>query len=223
KDNFNKAHTRLIVIYGNDENTLRLFGQDVTNYPDDPITHYKYALILSKTGNRINAVNHFKKALEKKAFDSDILRELGKTYFQDGRYNEAEKTLEGAISLAPDDPEVLFFLGRIKAETGKLTEAIQLFKTVTERHPYYIPALYFLGETSGKAGNLADAHYYLGSYYRIKEDVKNTRFHLGKALQETDDQDRKIKIEETLKDIKKMEKTEKEKEPEKTSPPRRPQ
>jgi len=223
KDNFNKAHTRLIVMYGNDENILRLFGQDVTNYPDDPIAHYRYGLILSKTGNRVNAVNHFKKALEKKAFDPDILRELGKTYFQDGRYKEAEKTLEGAISLAPDDPEALFFSGRIKAETGKLTEAVQIFKTITERHSYYIQALYFLGETSGKAGHFADAHYYLGSYYIIKEDIKNARFHLGKALQETDDQDRKIKIEEMLKDIKKMEKTEKEKEPETTSLPRRPQ
>ncbi len=223
RDNFDKAHTRLIVTCGNDENILRLFGQDVTNNPDDPIAHYRYGLILSKTGNRVNAANHFKKALEKKAFDPDILRELGKTYFQDGLYKEAEKTLEGAISLAPDDPEALFFSGRIKAETGRLTEAEQIFKTITEKYPYYIPALYFLGETSGKAGNLADAHYYLGSYYTIKEDIKNARFHLGKALQETDDQGRKIKIEEMLKDIKKKEKREKEKEPETRPLPRRPQ
>jgi predicted Zn-dependent protease len=222
-DNFNKAHTRLIVMYGNDENILRLFGQDVTNHPDDPIAHYRYGLILSKSGNRADAVNHFKKALEKKAFDPDILKELGKTYFQDGRYKEAEKTLEGAISLAPDDPEALFFLGRIKAETGKLTEAEQIFKTITERHSYYTPALYFLGETSGKAGNFADAHYYLGLYYTVKEDIKNARFHLGKALLETNNQSRKIIIEEMLKDIKKMEKAEKEKEPETISLPRRPQ
>jgi len=222
-DNFNKAHTRLIVMYGNDENILRLFGQDVTNNPDDPIAHYRYGLILSKSGNRADAVNHFKKALAKKAFDPDILKELGKTYFQDGRYREAEKTLEGAISLAPDDPEASFFLGRVKAETGKLTEAEQIFKTITERHSYYTPALYFLGETSGKTGNFADAHYYLGLYYTVKEDIKNARFHLGKALLETSNESRKIIIEEMLKDIKKKEKAEKEKEPETTSQPRRPQ
>jgi len=117
----------------------------------------------------------------------------------------------------------LFFSGRVKAETGKLTEAEQIFKTITERHPYYTPALYFLGETSGKAGNIADAHYYLGSYYAVKEDFKNARFHLGKALLETDDQSRKIDIEEMLKAIKKKEKGEKQKEPETISPPRRPQ
>lgn len=221
-NNFNKAHTRLIVMYGKEDNILKLFGQEVTNNPDDPVAHYKYALILSKTGNRTTAVNHFKKALEKKAFDPDILRELGKTYFQDGRFNEAEKTLEGAISLAPDDPEALFFSGRIKAETGKLTEAEQIFKNIVERHSYYTPALYFLGETSGKAGNLADAHYYLGTYYNIKEDIKNARFHLAKALQETNDEGRKIKIEEMLKDIKKKEKGEKPKEPETTTLPRHP-
>ena len=222
-DDFKKAHTKLIVIYGNEENILRLFGQDVTNNPDDPIANYRYGLILSKSGSRTDAVNHFKKALEKRAFDSDILKELGKTYFQDGRFREAEKTLEGAISLAPDDPEALFFLGRIKAETGKLTEAEKIFKTITERHYFYTPALYYLGETSGKEGHLADAHYYLGSYYTVKEDIKNARFHLEKALQETSDQDRKIKIEEMLKDIKKKEKVDKEKEPETTSLPRRPQ
>jgi beta-barrel assembly-enhancing protease len=222
KDNFNKIHIRLLVMYGNDENILRLFGQDVKNNPDDPIAHYKYAMILSKTGDRTNSVTHFKKALEKKAFDPDMLRELGKTYFLDGRYQEAQQTLEGALSLAPDDAEALFFSGRIKAETGKLAEAEQLFKDITEKHPYYIPALYFLGETSGKTGNLADAHFYLGIYYAIKEDFKNARFHLGKALLETDDQSRKINIEEMLKDIKKKEKGEKPKEPETTTLPRHP-
>ncbi|MBU1713101.1 MAG: M48 family metalloprotease [Proteobacteria bacterium] len=222
-DNFNKAHTRLIVMYGNDQNILRMFGQDVINHPDDPIAHYRYGLILSKTGNRADAVIYFKKALEKNAFDPDMLKELGKTYFQDGRYKEAGNTLEGAISLAPDDPEALFFLGRIKAETGKLTEAEQIFKNITERHPYYTPALYFLGETSGKAGNFADAHYYLGLYYTVKEDIKNARFHLEKALLETSNESRKITIEEMLKDLKKKEKGEKEKEPETRSLPRRPQ
>jgi beta-barrel assembly-enhancing protease len=223
RNNFNKAHTRLIVMYGKEDNVLRLFGQDVANNPNDPAANYNYALILSKTGNRATAINHFKKALEKKAFDPDILKELGKTYFHEGRFDEAEKTLEGAIGLAPDDPEALFFSGRIKAETGKLAEAEQLFRAVAERHPYYTQALYFLGETSGKSGNLADAHYYLGTYYTIKEDIKNSRFHLAKALQETNDEGRRIKIEEMLKEIKKKEKTEKEKEPEKTPKPRRQQ
>jgi predicted Zn-dependent protease len=219
QDKFVKAHTRLIVMYGNEDNVLRLFGRNVANNPDDPAANYNYALILSKTGNRTSAINHFKKALKKKAFDPDILRELGKTYFHDGRFDEAEKTLEGAIGLNPDDPEALFFSGRIKAETGKLAEAGQLFKAVTEKHPYYTPALYFMGETSGKMGNLSDAHCYLGTYYTVKGDTKNARFHLSKALQETNDQSRIIIIEEMLKNIKKREReeaAEKEKEPEKT-------
>jgi tetratricopeptide (TPR) repeat protein len=222
RDNFNKNHIRLVVMYGNDENNLRLFGQDAKNNHDDPTANYKYALILSKTGDRANSVMYFKKALEKKAFDPDILRDLGKTYFLEGRYQEAQKTLEGAISLAPDDAEALFFSGRVKAETGKLAEAEQIFKTITEKYPYYIPALYLLGETSGKTGNLADAHYYLGSYYTIKEDFKNARFHLGKAILETDDQSRKSKVEEMLKEIKKREKGEKREDPEAKTLPRYP-
>ncbi|MDP2862044.1 MAG: M48 family metalloprotease [Desulfobacterales bacterium] len=222
-NNFEKAHTRLLVMYGNAENILRIFGQDVTNNPYDPIAHYRYALILSKSGNRADAVNHFKKALEKKAFDPDILRDLGRTYFQDGRYSEAQKTLEGAISLAPDDPEILFYLGRINMETGNLKKAAELLLTITEKHSYYKQALYFLGETCGKMGNMADAHYYLGLYYSGKEDIKNVRFHLEKALQETDDQARKIKIEEMLKEIRKKESKEAKNESEKVPKPHRPQ
>jgi len=218
-DIFKKAHTRLQVMYGNEENTLRMFGQDAANHPDDPVAHYRYGLILSKSGNRADAIDHFKKALEKKAFDPDILRDLGRTYFQDGRYREAQKTFEGAMSLAPDDPETLFFLGRIRMETGNLTEAKDLFLTITEKHPYYSQALYFLGETCGKMGDMADAHYYLGIYYSGKEDMKNARFHLEKAFQETGDQARKIKIEELLKAIKKTETREAKQESEKAPKP----
>jgi predicted Zn-dependent protease len=222
-NNFEKAHTRLLVMYGNEQNVLRIFGQDVTNNPDDPIAQYRYGLILSKSGNRADAVSHFKKALGKKAFDPDILRDLGRTYFQDGRYSEAQKTLEGAISLAPDDPEILFYLGRINMETGNLKKAEELFITITEKHSYYKQALYFLGETCGKMGNMADAHYYLGLYYSGKEDIKNARFHLEKALQGTGDQGRKIKMEEMLKEIRKKESKEAKKESEKVPKPHRPQ
>ncbi|RPH52819.1 MAG: tetratricopeptide repeat protein [Desulfobacteraceae bacterium] len=222
-DNFKKAHTRLRVMYGNEENILRILEQDVTNHPDDPMAHYRYGLILSKSGNRMEAINHFKKALEQKAFDPDILRDLGKTYFQDGRYSEAQKILEGSISLSPDEPEALFVLGRIGAETGKLEVAKELFLTITEKYPYYKQALYFLGETCGKMGNMADAHYYLGLYYSGKEDIRNALFHLEKALQETVDQDRKIKIEEMLNAIKKKKSKEAKEESEKAPKPNRPQ
>lgn len=222
QDIFDKAHTRLKVMYGNEENVLRLFGQDVLNKPDDATAHYRYALILSKSGSRAEAVNHFKKALEKKAFDPDMLRDLGRTYFQDGRYGEAKKTLEGAFSLAPDDPETLFFLGRIGMETGNLKEAEELFLSITEKHPHYSQALYFLGETCGKIGNMTNAHYYLGLFYSGKEDMKNARFHLEKALQETGNQGRRIKIEEMLKVIKKKETKEIKKDDEKKSQPRKP-
>lgn len=202
-NSFKKAHIRLLALYGNKENVLRMFKQDVTNKPKDYMAQYKYALILSESGNRSDAIAHFKKALEENAFDPEVLRDLGKAYFQDGRYPEAQKTLEGAASLAPDDPETLLFLGRIKAETGKLKEARELFLIISEKYPYYKRALYYLGETCGKMDNMADAHYYLGLYYYNKEDIKNARFHLEKSLQKTNDNNRKTEIEEMLKKIKK--------------------
>ncbi|MGB5159360.1 beta-barrel assembly-enhancing protease [Desulfobacterium sp. N47] len=208
KDYFEKAHIRLLAMYGNKENVLKMFKEDVTDKPKDYMSQYKYALVLSESGDRSDAIAYFKKALEENPFDPDILRDLGKVYFQDGQYPEAQKTLEGAVSLAPDDPETLLFLGRIKAETGKFNDARKLFLTITEKYPYYKRALYLLGETCGKMNNMADAHYYLGLFYKDKEDLKNARFHLEKALEKTNDTGRKAELEEMLKKIKKDSKKE---------------
>ncbi len=49
-------------------------------------------------------------------------------------------------------------------------------------------------------GRMADAHYYLGLYYKNEGDFKNAKFHLNKALK-TDDLDRNHKIKELLKEI----------------------
>jgi len=132
--------------------------------------------------------------------DTDILRDLGKTYFQGGDYTEALKTLKKALASNPEDPEGRFLLGRSQIETGDLEGALTTLKGLIKTHPGYGSGIRYLGETYGKLGNLAEAHYHLGMYYREEGDLKNARFHLTRALKLfANDRVRQEEIQEALK------------------------
>ncbi|MBW1834617.1 MAG: tetratricopeptide repeat protein, partial [Deltaproteobacteria bacterium] len=93
---------------------------------------YGYGLVLARTGNLKDAEINLKKALEKRAFDSHLLKDLGRIYFLDGRYEEALKTLEASLSIAPDDMECLFFLGRTQTGLGRYGNAENTFEKLIE-------------------------------------------------------------------------------------------
>lgn len=197
------THTKLVAMYGDERAALRKFQTDIDKHPESHMAHYGYALILAKTGNRKDALAHLKTALEKKAFDPNVLKDLGRIYFLDGQYPEALNSLKGAASISPDDPETLFFIGRTQIELGKLNEAIFTFEKLIAKNPDYTPALYFLGNAYGKLGKFEDAHYFLGIYYKNKQDYKNALFHLNRALKTIIDPDKRSKIEKLLKEISK--------------------
>ena len=199
---FASVHTRLLAIYGDENSVLKQFKARLLRNPLDPLAHYRYGLILERTGSRKDAAGHLKIALEKKAFDPQLLKDLGRIYFFDGRYNEAISTLKSAISITPFDPEALFFLGRSRMQLGKLEEAAATFEELIAKNGYYKQTLYFLGETFGKMGKMGDAHYYLGIYYKDNREFGNALFHLKKALKLLNDPD---KIRQTKQILAKLE------------------
>jgi predicted Zn-dependent protease len=203
--NFERAHTRLVAVYGDTGASLTKFESDVRNHPANPLAHYGYGLVLAKTGNRKDAAAQLKTALKKRAFDPYILKDLGLIYFLDGRYQEALLILEGATSITSDDPESFFYLGRTQMELGLIKDAAVTFENLIAKHFYYTQALYSLGETYTKLGRQGDAHYYLGIYYKRKANLKSAAFHLARALENLADPDKKAKIKEMLKEIRKEE------------------
>lgn len=197
---FQWANTKVIAMYGEEKSVLRRFKTEVSKHPDSPLAHYGYGLILARTGNRKDAAQHFKTALGKKAFDPNILIDLGRIYFLDGQYQEALKILHGAIDLAPDNSDARFFLGRAQIEMEMFLEAESTFKSITKKHDNFIEAFYYLGEAYGKQGKLGKAHYNLGIYYKKKRNLKSAVFHLQRALKHTDDPDERHEIEEMIKE-----------------------
>lgn len=198
---FERAHTRLLAIYGNESVALKKFKSEVDNHPDNPMGHYGYGLILARKGDRKDAAEHLKAALAKRAFDPYILKDLGHLYFLEGKYQEAFTILDGAASINYDDPEILFYLGRTQVELGHLMDAVATFEELIAKYQNYPLAFRSLSETYWKLGKMDDYHYYLGIYYVKISNFKNADFHLKKALDRTSDLDKKAKIEKLLKEI----------------------
>jgi beta-barrel assembly-enhancing protease len=203
KISFDWTHTRLVAMYGPENNTLKDFKAQVAQKPDNPMANYGYGLVLSRTGNRNAAMDHFRAALTKRAFDPILLTELGKTYFLDGRYTEALKILQGAMDISPDETEGLYYAGRCFIEMGKFQEASRLLESLLQETPDYPDAMFYLGSAYGSLGRVSDACYYLGRYYYNRGDYKNAIVQLEKALESTADSEKKTEVEILLKEAKK--------------------
>ena len=141
---------------------------------------------LPEQADNTEAIKHFRKALEIKPLDQKVIRELGRVHFLNGDYKEAYAMLTGAASPSSKDSEVRFYLGRTMKELGKPEEAAREFERLLDDNPNYIPAYYHLGIIYGEQERMGEAHYYLGLYYRKKGDIKNTVFHLKRAVKHLD-------------------------------------
>jgi len=195
EDHFKRVHTRVETRYGNEETIMSRLQADVARNPGDALTHYRYGLILARTGNRSEAIEQMRIALTKRAFDPYILKDLGWIYFLDGQFPQALKTVKSASSMIPQDPECTFYLGRIQMEMGKLPEAIENLSKLTEQYPDFTPAYYYLGQSLGQQQQLGEAHYYLGVYYLRKRDFKNALVQLRIALKHNQDAEKRKQIE----------------------------
>jgi predicted Zn-dependent protease len=198
EDKFNRIHTRVETIYGDEQTVLSRLQADVARNPGDPMAHYRYGLILTRVGRREEAVEQIRMALTKRAFDPYILRDLGWIYYLDGQLPQALKMLVSACGMMPKDPECIFYLGRTHLELGNLSEAADSFLTLTRQYPEFTEAYYYLGQSLGKQQNLGDAHYYLGVFYLRKRDYKNAAVQFKQALKHVKDTEKRKQIEKWL-------------------------
>ena len=201
---FERAHTFLVANYTDKDLSFKHFEKAVRDNPADAMAHYGFGLALSRAGDRQKAAEHLKAALEGNAFDPYMLKDLGKIYFLDGRYDQALKILNNVILIRPDDSDALYYLGRTQMESGRFEAAVGSLEKLIKKYPGYTPAFYSLGEAYGKQKKLAEAHYYLGIYYRKTGKFDSAVFHLKRALKETDEPEKKREIEEMLNQIQKI-------------------
>lgn len=176
---FQRAHTRLVALYTDAKTATEHFKSLTDRAPDDPMAHYGFALVLTRSDRWSEAAEHMRRAIEGNAMATDMLQDLGRIYFHSGQY---EKAIE-ALSVSQSDryPDGQRYLGRTQLEMGRFQEARETFENLVIDHPDDTEAYYYLGESSGRMGDMFSAHYNLGRFYRRKKDRKNATFHLNRA------------------------------------------
>jgi len=202
RTDFQKMRIRVIALYGDTMSAHNFFDAQLRKSRDDALVYYGKGLLFDREAKRTEALKNFKQAVELRPFDTDILRDLGKTYFHMGKYGKAQKTLSEVVSANSKDVEAHFLLGRVQMETGDLNGALETFRALEKKKANYLPAIYYLAQTYGKLGKLSEAHYGLGIYYKQKGQFKIARFHLERALGLfADNPARQREINKTLKDL----------------------
>jgi predicted Zn-dependent protease len=202
---FQKMRTRVEALYGDEDIAAMRLKAAATSRPGDPAAQYGYGLVLARQNNYSEALEYLRRALQKKAFDTDLLADMGGIYFFNGEYDRALDVLDGALSMAPEHPMGLFYYGRTQLALNHPEEAIRTLKMLIEKHPNYSKGELFLSQAYGKAGRMADAHYHLGLASVRKGDLRKAASQLEKALSMEKDPAKKKIIQEKLAEIKELE------------------
>jgi beta-barrel assembly-enhancing protease len=164
------------------------------------------------------ALEKFRQLAAQRPNSSMILSSMGAAYFQQGRLDEARKVLSTALVLDSNAVNIHYRLAMVLRDMGQTEEALQHLRKAEQMAPVMPEIDYQLGVLLGQKNDLGMAHYYLGSYYRQRKDVKPAIFHYEKAKNLlAASSARKAEVEEALRELKgekarkDQEKTEKDK------------
>lgn len=198
-ETFDRIQTRLLAFYGDSEKAAIRFTAMAEQSPESFLPDYGMGLLAFRQGNPKKANAYLKNALEKNAFDSYLLADLGRNYLQEGDYPAALKIFESAMSMDPKNLENRLLLGQTRLATGDFLEAQSIFERILVDDPDYVKALTSLGETLNKQGRAAEAFYYLGLSYLKSNDIRKAVFNLKRARKEATEESLQKKIDDVLK------------------------
>jgi predicted Zn-dependent protease len=183
---FHQIQTRLRGLYGDKSIALKYFKAEIENHPEDDLAHYGLGLVLGRSGQYQEALDHMRIALKKHATDPHMLREMGKIYFFASHFEEALNLFRSAEVFLEKEPEGEpvwdILMGRSLLGLGRFREAESKLCAIVTQKPQHAEALYYLSESCSKQGKRGESHYYLGRHYAVRQDDSNARFHLNRAL-----------------------------------------
>jgi tetratricopeptide (TPR) repeat protein len=110
------------------------------------------------TGSREMAMQLFEEHLRTHPSDFDTLAFLGWLYLESDRQDDAEKKLNQAHQIRPDDLEVMFQLARIARAKQQFDEALGLLERVVAAKPDHTRAHVLLAQTYFKLKKTAEGN-----------------------------------------------------------------
>ena len=175
-------------------------GQDETK----AMGYYGMGMVLRRQRDMDEAVKSFQRAIALRPDLYPILVELGYTYFQMGKIDNAISVLESALTLAPDHPVALYGMGRCMLEQERAAEASKYLARAAQLNDRLPQIHYYLGLAYGKMNQLGEAHYQFGIHYLRSGSLSNAVFHYEEALRHQLRPDQRAAIEKRLAVLKKQ-------------------
>lgn len=166
---------------------VELLHQAIALDPEDGLTHYYLAVLLTKSGLPTQALQEYRKACELNPANATFLDHLGVSLALSGDTEGAVEQLERAVAIRPDSAEHRYNLGRVLESRGEFAAAIGPFEKAVElsqnKNGHYLAEL---AAAYYKAGRSADA--IQTAQKALDQALDRNDDHLAKSLM--DDLDR---------------------------------
>jgi tetratricopeptide (TPR) repeat protein len=131
--------------------------QATANFPDDPDLTYDYAMAAEKTGHYDIMETQLRKLIQTQPDNPQAYNALGYSLAdRNQRLPEADKLVEKASSLAPNDAFIMDSVGWVKYRMGDTADAIKLLRKAYSLQPNAEIGAH-LGEVLWKAGEQEQA------------------------------------------------------------------
>lgn len=132
------------------------------------------------TAGAEDQVAQAEKELEENPNDPEAIKTLAALYYQNGRYDDAERVLEKGREAAPKDEEISYTLGQVRLQQAQSApegeqkelydEAGDAFARTTELDPENEDAYLAAGEAYDQAGEPAQAIKYWNGYLELEPE-----------------------------------------------------
>ena len=111
-------------------------AQATAEYPDDPDLTYDYAMAAEKNSHYDTMEAQLRKLIETQPDNPQAYNALGYSLADRGvRLQEADKLIQKASSLAPDDAFIMDSVGWVKYRLGDTTDALKLLRKAYDLQP----------------------------------------------------------------------------------------
>ncbi len=118
------------------QDTIEIVEEAFRNKVEKPLLYCLYGEALAKTGNKLDAVTNFKKAIEMDENTAEAYAGIAFIFCEEENHESAIKFLKHAIKLAPYNTDYLYVMVEQNNKIGKYKTSLKYLKEIEEMSPY---------------------------------------------------------------------------------------
>jgi tetratricopeptide (TPR) repeat protein len=173
-----KALSQGYAAAGKIDSAIAVLERAKTIAPNDVAVHQRLIDLYRKKGQTDKVLDEYKMLLELQRDTTTLVAYAGLLY-ENGKFSEAQNTIEDLRAIKPDHVRGLMLLGRILRAQQKYVPAIDVYKEIAQIDPSNADALFERAETHLENGQ----PYWADLFYQraLKANPRNARAELGLA------------------------------------------